>query len=107
SLGVESTGSESGQTPEFRCTVSPPGVHTFSATLKTAGSQSLSATDTLTSSINGTQAITVQAAAASSLRLAGFPSPSQAGVPGSRPDGRRVGKGGSVRRCTADCRSET
>ena len=36
------------------------GVHTFSATLKTSGSQSLIATDTATSSIAGTQVITVQ-----------------------------------------------
>ena len=35
-------------------------MHTFSATLKTAGSQSLIATDTATSSIAGTQTITVQ-----------------------------------------------
>ena len=40
------------------------GVHTFSATLKTAGSQSLTATDAATSSITGTQSgITVSPAA--------------------------------------------
>ncbi len=59
------------------------GVHTFSATLKTAGNQSLIATDADTSSIAGTQSVTVQPAAASSVRLSGFPSPVQAGVAGN------------------------
>jgi hypothetical protein len=40
-------------------------VHTFSATLKTAGTQSITATDTVTASITGTQSgIAVSAAAA-------------------------------------------
>jgi fibronectin type 3 domain-containing protein len=60
------------------------GVHTFSVTLKTAGSQSLTATDTTTSSVTGTETgITVAPAAASSLRVSGFPSPNTAGVPGT------------------------
>src|SRR5207237_5159398 len=50
------------------------GVHSFSATLKTAGTQSLIATDTVTSTITGSQSgITVNPAAASSLVLSGFP----------------------------------
>jgi hypothetical protein len=59
------------------------GVHTFTngATLKTAGSQSLTATDTVTSSITGTESgITVNAAATSTLTVAGYPSPTTAGV---------------------------
>jgi hypothetical protein len=57
------------------------GTHTFSATLKTAGAQSLTATDTTTSTINGSQsAITVNAAAAASLTLTGYASPTVAGV---------------------------
>ncbi len=49
----------------YTFTASDNGVHTFSATLKTAGSQSLTATDTVTSSITGSQsAISVTAAAA-------------------------------------------
>ena len=67
----------------YTFTAADAGVHTFSATLKTAGSQSLIATDTATGSITGTQTITVQPAAASSLRVAGFPSPIQAGVAGN------------------------
>jgi hypothetical protein len=67
----------------YTFTAGDGGVHTFSATLKTAGSQSLTATDTVTPSITGTQALTVQTGAATSLRVAGFPSPITAGVSGS------------------------
>ena len=57
------------------------GIHQFSVTLKTAGSQSITATDTVTGSINGTQAgITVTPAAATHLTVSGYPSPTTAGV---------------------------
>jgi hypothetical protein len=57
------------------------GVHSFSVTLKTAGSQSISATDTVTGSITGTQsAITVNPAAASTLGVSGFTNPTAAGA---------------------------
>ncbi len=60
------------------------GSGSFSATLKTAGTQSLTATDTVTSSITGSQTgITVNPAAASTLIVAGFPSPITAGTAGS------------------------
>src|SRR5439155_84011 len=60
------------------------GVHTFSATLKTAGSQSLTATDTANGAITGSQSgITVNPAAANSLTVAGFPSPAMAGSAGN------------------------
>ncbi|HEY9287957.1 MAG TPA: right-handed parallel beta-helix repeat-containing protein, partial [Candidatus Dormibacteraeota bacterium] len=56
------------------------GVHSFTATLKTGGTQSLTATDTVTSTITGTQAgIVVNPAAASSLVVAGYPSAVTAG----------------------------
>jgi hypothetical protein len=59
------------------------GAHTFSATLKTVGSQSLTASDTLTGSITGSQSgITINPAAATTLTVSGFPSPSTAGVAG-------------------------
>jgi parallel beta-helix repeat protein len=46
------------------------GAHTFSVTLKTAGIESVTATDTATSSITGTQSsITVSPAAASNLQV--------------------------------------
>ena len=59
------------------------GVHTFTngVTLKTAGTQSITATDTVTGTITGTQgSITVNPASATSLTVAGFPSPTTAGV---------------------------
>jgi hypothetical protein len=52
----------------YTFTAADKGVHTFSATLKTAGSQSLTATDTTNSSIVGKETgITVNPAAAASL----------------------------------------
>jgi hypothetical protein len=60
------------------------GTGTFSATLKTAGSQSLAATDTLNASLTGSQTgITVNPAATSQFVVAGFPSPVTAGVAGT------------------------
>jgi len=57
------------------------GTGSFSVTLETAGSQSITATDTVTSSINGSQtAITVNPAATSTLAVSGFPSPTVAGA---------------------------
>src|SRR5205823_1122493 len=58
--------------------------HAVNVTIKTAGSQSLTATDTAACSITGAQTgITVNAAAATTLVLSGFPSPTTAGIPGS------------------------
>jgi RHS repeat-associated protein len=56
------------------------GIHTFSSTngvtLKTSGSQSVTATDTLNASLTGSQSgIQVNAAAASTLVVSGIPSP--------------------------------
>jgi len=60
------------------------GVHTFSATLKTAGSQSITATDTTTATITGSQtSIMVNPAAASTFVVTGFTSPVTAGTPGT------------------------
>jgi len=57
------------------------GVHTFSATLKTAGTQSITATDTNTSSITGNQpGITVTPSAAASFVLTGLPAGVTAGA---------------------------
>ncbi len=56
------------------------GVHPFVVTLKTAGSQSITATDDATSAITASQTgITVQAAAASAFRVSGFPTTDTAG----------------------------
>src|SRR5207253_2680866 len=59
------------------------GTHTFSVTFKTAGAQSLTATDTVSASVTGTQSgITVNPAAASTLSVTAFPSPVTAGTAG-------------------------
>ena len=62
--------------------VANAGTMTFSATLVTAGTQKLTATDTTTSTITGTESnITVQASAAQFLTVSGFPTTETAGVP--------------------------
>src|SRR5207302_1824625 len=65
-------------------TAADAGAHSFSVTLKTAGTQSITATDTAAGTITGSQTgITVNAAAATTLALSGFPSPATAGVAGN------------------------
>ncbi len=65
----------------YTFTSADAGVHTFSATLKTAGAQSLTAADGF---VTGSEtAIDVKPAAASSMSVVGFPSPTTAGVAGS------------------------
>jgi hypothetical protein len=57
------------------------GTGTFSATLKTAGGQAITATDTVTPSITGTSnSITVSSAASNVLLSVGVPSPPTAGI---------------------------
>jgi hypothetical protein len=60
------------------------GVHTFTngVTLKTAGSQTVTASDTATSSITGSATVAVSPVA-STLTVVGFPSLTTAGVAGS------------------------
>ncbi len=65
---------------DYTFTAADAGVHTFSATLKTAGTQSLTATDTMTGVTGGEAGITVIPAAASKMIVTGFPSPTTAGV---------------------------
>jgi FG-GAP-like repeat len=75
---------QAGLPADYTFTTADRGVHTFSATLKTAGPQSLTVTDLTTASATGSQAgITVNPAAASRFTVAGFPSPVTAGVAGS------------------------
>jgi hypothetical protein len=69
---------------DYVFTAADAGTHTFSATLKTAGTQSLTATDTATASSTSTQAgIQVNPAAASTLVVIGYPSPTTAGTAGN------------------------
>jgi hypothetical protein len=60
------------------------GTGSFTATLKTGGTQSLTATDIAQPSLTGMQTgIQVNPGGASTLAVTGFPSPTTAGVPGS------------------------
>src|SRR5262249_8617246 len=53
----------------YTFTAADAGAHTFSAVLKTAGTQSLTATDTANAAVAGTQSVLVNPAAASRLLL--------------------------------------
>jgi hypothetical protein len=62
-------------------TLGESGVHMFVVTLNTAGTQSITATDTGDASVHGTQSgITVDPAAATDITVSGYPSPTVAGV---------------------------
>src|SRR5207244_5047558 len=68
----------------YTFTSADAGVHNFSAALKTAGTRSISAADTVTGSITGIQSgILVVPAAATSLAVTGYPNPATAGVTNS------------------------
>src|SRR5262249_61589086 len=68
---------------DYTFTSADAGRHAFAAALLTAGSQLLAASDTASSSLTGAQTgITVDPAVATTLVLAGFPSPATAGTPG-------------------------
>ena len=65
-------------------TAADAGTLSFSATLDTAGTQSITATDSVTSSLSATESgIAVQAAAAKTLALTGFPTSDTAGTSGT------------------------
>jgi hypothetical protein len=69
---------------DYTFTAADAGVDAFSATLKTAGTQSITAADATTFGLTGTDgAITVNAAAASTMTVSGFPSPITAGLAGN------------------------
>jgi phospholipase C len=83
-VAFTSSDSQAALPGNYTFTTADAGLHSFSATLKTAGTQSLTATDTATASITGTQGgITVTPAAASTLAVSGFPSPIMAGTAGT------------------------
>jgi len=65
----------------FTFTAADDGTYTFTVTLKTAGSKSITATDTATSAITGTlSGISVSPAPASKFALSGLPSTATVGV---------------------------
>ena len=70
---------------DYTFTATDNGAHSFSnaAALKTAGPQSLTATDSLTATITGQATIRVNAAAASVLLVSGFPTSIAAGTAAS------------------------
>jgi hypothetical protein len=108
-----SSDSQAGLPADYTFTSADGGVHTFSATLRTAGAQSLAARDVVSASVTGTQTgITVSPAAASRLTLAGFPSPVTAGVSGSftvtavdRFGNRATGYRGTIRYTSSDAQA--
>ncbi len=66
---------------DYTFTATDAGVHTFSVTLKTVGGPSVTAADTVTTSITGSQTgIVVNPGAATHLAVSGYPSPTVAGV---------------------------
>jgi ELWxxDGT repeat protein len=69
---------------DYTFTSADQGTHSFTATLRTAGTRSITATDTQTESDTGTEfGILVSPAAASTFTVAGFPSPISAGQAGA------------------------
>jgi hypothetical protein len=66
----------------YAFTAADNGVHTFTSgvTLKTAGSRSVTTTDTTTASITGVAASTVSAASATSMTLTGIANPTASGA---------------------------
>jgi subtilase family serine protease len=72
---------QAGLPANFTFTAADDGAYTFPVTLKTAGSQSVTATDTTTSAITGTlSGISVSPASASQFVLSGLPSTATVGV---------------------------
>jgi hypothetical protein len=84
--GTVHLSSSDGQTSlpaDYTFTAADGGVHTFSATLKTAGTQSITAADATTFGLTGTDGgIKVNGAAASTMTVFGFPSTTTAGAAG-------------------------
>jgi hypothetical protein len=76
-----SSGGQAALPGDYTIAAADAGVHTFSAALKTAGTQLLAAKE---GSITGSESgITVTSAAASKMIVTGFPSPTTAGVASS------------------------
>jgi hypothetical protein len=81
---VTSSDLQAGLPADYTFVAGDNGVHMLMVTLKTAGTQTITATDRSTASITGTQTgIVVNGAAASALQVTDFPSPTTAGVTGA------------------------
>ena len=68
---------------DYTFTPDDQGTHTFSATLFTAGTQSITVTDSAANVVGSQDGIEVTPAAFSTIHVAGFPSPTTAGVAGN------------------------
>ncbi len=78
-----SSDQQAGLPASYTFTIADNGSKDFTATLKTAGIQSITVADQANTAIQGSQTgIQVLAAAAKTLTIAGFPSPTVAGVDG-------------------------
>ena len=83
-IELSSTDSRADLPATYTFTGADAGTHTFTVTLKTAGTQAITATDTADEAIVGTDDnIAVQAGTATSLKVAGFPINVTAGADGS------------------------
>ena len=82
-VALTSTDAHAGLPPDYTFTTSDAGQYSFTLTLDTAGTQSITATDAVTPSLTASESgIAVQAAAAKTLAVTGFPTSERAGVPG-------------------------
>jgi uncharacterized repeat protein (TIGR01451 family) len=69
---------------DYAFTASDGGVHAFTVVLRTAGTQSVKATDTAKASVSGTRSgVVVKPAAVQKLRVSGLATPRRKGVAGS------------------------
>jgi hypothetical protein len=68
---------------DYTFTGADRGVHTFGATLKTAGTQSVTAADTTNGVVGSETGVVVNPAAVSTFNLTGYPSPTTAGLAGT------------------------
>ncbi len=75
-----SSDAQAGLPPDYTFTAPDAGRHTFTATLKTAGPQTLTFADTFFTALTATEPITISPAAAASAQIAGFPTATTAGV---------------------------
>ncbi len=69
---LTSTDAQAALPARYTFTAADHGVHSFAVTLKTSGSQTVTATDAAVSAIKGSQTVTVSAAAAKTLSLSGL-----------------------------------
>ena len=80
-ISFSSSDAQAGLPGNFKFSTSNDGTATFTVTLKTAGSQSITATDTSNSAVTGTlSGISVSPAAASQLTISGLSSSATVGV---------------------------